>query len=115
MSRALNQPRSSTINAALVETLEASPRTVWTPTAANHFKACSVPTLDAIWRELVCDAVDYQTDEMERFAKLKKGEKTKELEALFNDTSVQEALGLSRAQVAAIDAWLPVVLRREAE
>jgi ParB family chromosome partitioning protein len=51
---------------------------------------------------------------MARFQKLKKGEKAKELEALFNDTSFQEALVLTRAQIAAIDAWVPVVLREDA-
>ncbi len=110
LARTLNQPFHNPLNAALCETMDVSPRDVWTPTADNHFKACSVPTLDAIWRELVIQ--DGEGDaEMERFAKLKKGEKAKELEALFNDASVQEALGLSRAQVAAIDAWVPVMLR----
>ncbi|MEH6524333.1 MAG: hypothetical protein V7775_24365 [Sulfitobacter sp.] len=90
--------------------MSVSPRDVWTPTADNHFKACSVPTLDATWRELVIQ--DDEADiEMARFQKLKKGEKAKELEALYNDTSLQEVLGLKRAQIAAIDAWVPVVMR----
>ncbi|WP_335754523.1 hypothetical protein [Sulfitobacter sp.] len=69
-----------------------------------------MPTLDATWRELVIQ--DDEADiEMARFQKLKKGEKAKELEALYNDTSLQEVLGLKRAQIAAIDAWVPVVMR----
>ena len=113
LARTLNQPWSSPINLALVETLGVSPRDVWTPTADNYFKACSVPTLDATWRELVIQDDEGDT-EMARFQKLKKGEKAKELEALFNDTSVQEALVLTRAQIAAIDAWVPVVMRGDA-
>jgi ParB family chromosome partitioning protein len=51
---------------------------------------------------------------MERFAKLKVGEKRKELEKLFNDASTQEALGLSRSEVAAIDSWIPETMKGEA-
>ncbi len=113
LSRTLNQPWGSPINRSLLEALDVSPRDVWTPTADNHFKACSVPTMDSTWRELVIQ--DGEGDaEMARFQKLKKGEKAKELEALFNDTSFQEALVLTRALIAAIDAWVPVVLREDA-
>lgn len=113
LARTMNQPWASPINEGLLDVLGASVRDVWTPTAENHFKACSVPTLDATWRELVCDNVDYDTDEMARFAKLKKGEKVKELGKLFSDAAFQEALGLNRAQIATIDAWMPVALRAE--
>lgn len=113
LARTMNQPWASPINEGLLDVLGASVRDVWTPTAENHFKACSVPTLDATWRELVCADVDYDTDEMERFAKLKKGEKVKELGNLFSDAAFQEALGLDRTQIAAIDAWVPIVLRGE--
>lgn len=110
--RTLNRPHANPLNAALAEVLDASPRTVWTPTA-SHFKACSAPTLDAIWRELVIQP-DEEGSQMEQFTSLKKAKKVEDLEALFNDTSFQEALGLSRAAVAAIDAWVPVVLRGDA-
>lgn len=110
LARTLNRPQQSDVNRALMTTVGASPRDVWTPTASNHFKACSMDRLDAIWRELVIQD-DEGDEEMQRFAKLKKGEKTKELEALFNDASVQEALLLTRTQVAAIDAWVPDELR----
>lgn len=113
LARTLNQPWASPINADLFDLLGASVRDVWTPTADNHFKACSVPTLDATWRELVCADADYPTDEMERFAKLKKGEKVKELGKLFSNAAFQEALGLNRTQTAAIDAWVPTMLRED--
>jgi ParB family chromosome partitioning protein len=67
------------------------------------------PALDAVWRDLVIQDGEGNA-EMSSFAKMNKGEKAKELEGLFNDTSVQEALGPSRALVAEIDAWVPVVL-----
>ena len=40
---------------------------------------------------------------MQRFAKLKVGEKRAELESLFNDASTQEALLLTRDQIAAME------------
>ncbi|MEH6522595.1 ParB/RepB/Spo0J family partition protein [Sulfitobacter sp.] len=113
LARTLNQPWGSPINLSLMEALDVSPRDVWTPTADNHFKACSVPSMDSTWRELVIQD-DEGDAEMARFQKLKKGDKAKELEALFNDTSVQEALVLSRAQIATIDAWVPVIMRGDA-
>ncbi len=107
--RCMNAPSGARINAAMLQSLEISPRSIWTPTAENFFKACRSETLDSIWRELAI--TEDRADQMERFAKLKVGEKRKELEALFNDASTQEALGLSRAEVAAIDAWLPDAIR----
>lgn len=80
-------------------------RKLWTPTAANFFSRVRVDYLDRIWAELL--GLDDDDARRAEFARLKKGEKAKELEALFSDASVQEAHGLSRAQVAAIDAWLP--------
>jgi len=104
--RTMNQPFGSPINLALMTKLGVSPRSIWTPTAENFFKACRSELLDSIWRKLAC-AGDEGGDQMERFAKLKVGEKRAELEALFTDASTQEALLLTRDQVAAIDAWLP--------
>ena len=104
--RTMNQPFGSPINLALMTKLGVSPRSIWTPTAENFFKACRSEILDSIWRKLAC-AGDEGGDQMERFAKLKVGEKRAELEALFTDASTQEALALSRDQIAAIDAWLP--------
>ena len=60
--------------------------------------------------ELLLD-LDQDDEPRATFTKLKKGQKAKELEGLFADASVQEALGLSRAQIAKIDAWLPPEIR----
>lgn len=80
-------------------------RAIWTPDAANLFSAMRTDALDALWADLV--QLDEDAPELADFRKLKKGEKAKQLEALFSDASVREALGLSRAQNARIDAWLP--------
>ncbi|APE43392.1 hypothetical protein BOO69_08165 [Sulfitobacter alexandrii] len=108
--RCVNAPFGARINGAMMEALEVTPRSIWTPTAENFFKYCRSDALDAIWRTLV--ATEDRADQMERFTKLKVGEKRKELEALFNDASTQEALGLSRAEITAIDAWLPDAIAR---
>jgi ParB family chromosome partitioning protein len=104
--RTMNAPFVSPINLALTAKLSVSPRSIWTPTAENFFKACRSELLDSIWRKLVIQE-DEGDSEMQRFAKLKVGDKRAELETLFNDASTQEALLLTRDQIAAIDAWLP--------
>jgi len=104
--RTMNQPFASPINMVLMTKLGVSPRSIWTPTADNFFKACRSELMDSIWRKLVIQEGE-DDSEMERFSKLKVGEKRSELEALFNDASTQEALLLTRDQIAAIDAWLP--------
>ena len=53
-----------------------------------------------------------EAEETVAFTKLKKAEKADELARLFQDASAREALGLSRDQAAAIDAWLPEELVR---
>ncbi|UWR36183.1 ParB N-terminal domain-containing protein [Sulfitobacter sp. W074] len=109
LARTMNAPFASPANRALLRRLDVSPRTIWTPTAESLFNACRSEALDSIWRELV--VTEEREEQMERFAKLKVGEKRKELEKLFNDASTQEALGLSRNEVAAIDSWLPDVMK----
>lgn len=111
LTRTVNAPFGSKINKTLMSRLEVNPRSVWTPTAANFFKACRSDYLDSIWRKLVI--TEDTAEDMDRFAKLKVGEKRIELENLFGNASTQEALGLSRDQVAAIDAWLPAELERK--
>lgn len=103
--RTMNASFGSPINTALLTKLGTTPRSIWTPTTGNFFKACRAELLDSIWRKLACASEG--GNQMERFAKLKVGEKRTELEALFANASTQEALGLSRDQVATIDAWLP--------
>lgn len=80
-------------------------RAIWTPTASNYLGRVPVAQLDRLWSELVGDLSELA------FAPLKKAEKAKHLERLFNDLSYREALGLSRAQNAVIDAWLPEDMR----
>ena len=111
--RTMNAPFGSSINLSLMTKLGVSPRSIWTPTAENFFKACRSELLDSIWRKLVIQEGE-DDSEMQRFAKLKVGEKRAELEALFNDASTQEALLLTRDQIAAIDAWLPDELTADA-
>ena len=84
-------------------------RALWTPTAAGFLGRVSVASLDRLWAELVPPS-DLDPAHA-TFRGLKKAEKAKRLEALFSDLSVREAMGLSREQNAAIDAWLPEELR----
>jgi ParB family transcriptional regulator, chromosome partitioning protein len=91
----------------LISLLQPQVRTVWAPTAAGYFSRITVPQMDAIWAQLVPD--DAGLDQPS-FTTMKKGDKAKRLDALFNDASVRESLGLSRAQNAAIDTWLPTEL-----
>jgi ParB family transcriptional regulator, chromosome partitioning protein len=88
----------------LISLLQPQVRTVWAPTAAGYFSRITAPQMDAIWAQLVPD--DAGLDQPP-FTTMKKGDKAKRLDALFNDASVRESLGLSRAQNAAIDTWLP--------
>lgn len=82
-------------------------RKIWTPTAENYFKRLPGPILDQIMAELVPDDL-YDAS---KFRALKKAEKAKQLQELFQGHDYREALGLSRAQAAAIDSWLPPELR----
>ena len=80
-------------------------RAVWTPTAENFFKRVSGAHLDEIWRDLLDLAPDHPG--ATSFARLKKGEKAERLEKLFSDPAMQEAHGVTDAQKARIDTWLP--------
>jgi ParB family chromosome partitioning protein len=80
-------------------------REVWTPTAANFFGRVGGPYMVEIWRDLLELAEDHPT--VTTFAKLKKGEKALRLEALFTQSDLRNALGITEAQIARIDAWLP--------
>ncbi|WP_088633261.1 chromosome partitioning protein ParB [Phaeobacter sp. 22II1-1F12B] len=93
----------------LLELTGASIRKVWTPDAATYFSRLSVGALEALWAELL--DLDQDDEQRATFAKLKKGQKAKELEILFADASVREALGLSREQANKIDTWLPPEIR----
>ena len=84
---------------------EPQTREVWTPTAANFFGRVGGPYMVEIWRDLLDLAEDHPT--ATTFAKLKKGEKAAKLEALFTQSDLRSALGVTEAQAAKIDAWLP--------
>ena len=47
------------------------------------------------------------TDDYRAFSKSKKGEKNEAMHKLFNDPEHQKALGVTEAQRARIDAWVP--------
>lgn len=96
-----------TVTGALAQQLGANARHIWTPTASAYFRRLSGPVLDAIYTTLTpSDKADHPA-----FKTLKNAAKATALEALFSDASVREALGLSRAEAEAIDAWLPVELQ----
>ena len=80
-------------------------REVWTPTAANFFSRVGGPCMVEIWRDLLELAEDHPT--VTTFSKLKKGEKAAKLEALFTQSDLRSVLGVTEAQAARIDAWLP--------
>ncbi|MEP5728110.1 MAG: ParB N-terminal domain-containing protein [Sulfitobacter sp.] len=105
LARAINAPMHRDFGRHIMAEADAKMRKVWTPTAANFFSSCSVAMLDGLWAQLL----ELEDDDVRRgeFARLKKGEKAKQLEALMSDASVQEAHGLSRAQIKALDAWVP--------
>lgn len=89
----------------LSEKAGADIRKVWTPTAENLFKRLSGPMLETI----CCDLLDLAptSAEAKAFAKLKKAEKAKTLEDLFSDETKQKLLGVTAAQKARIEAWVP--------
>lgn len=98
---------SGEIGPAIAAEVNAHPRDVWSPDSENYFKRLPVGMLDHIWESLVpSDLSDHS-----RFRALKKAQKAKELEDLFHDASVREAIGLSAEQGAAIDLWVPDELR----
>ena len=95
-----------TLKALLDKETQPAIREVWTPNAANFFARVAGPYLNDLWRDLLDLAEDHPT--ATTFAKLKKGEKAAKLEALFaGDADLRKAHGITDAQAARIDAWLP--------
>ena len=80
-------------------------RKVWTPTAENLFKRVSGPMMEGIY----CELLDLSSSDAgaKAFAKKKKVEKAEALENLFCDPTTQKLLGVTEAQKARIDAWVP--------
>ncbi|MEJ6396090.1 ParB N-terminal domain-containing protein [Gymnodinialimonas sp. 2305UL16-5] len=93
------------LQALVAKSTQPNTREVWTPTAANFFSRVGGPYMVAIWRDLLDLAEDHPT--VTTFAKLKKAEKAAKLEALFTQSDLRNALGVTEAQAAKIDAWLP--------
>lgn len=93
------------LQALVAKSTKPNTREVWTPTAANFFSRVGGPYMVEIWRDLLELAEDHPT--VTTFAKLKKGEKAAKLEALFTHSDLRSALGVTEAQAARIDAWLP--------
>lgn len=110
--RTLQGPVMNTMALTLLpQLIDIDIRKLWTPDVPTYFSRLSAPAMELLWSELL--DLDQDDDRRAEFAKLKKGEKAAELAALFSDASVQEAHGLSRDQVAAIDAWLPPEIRTQ--
>jgi ParB family transcriptional regulator, chromosome partitioning protein len=108
LARAYARP-TGTMADWLATQVQPDPRALWSPTAAGFLSRVSGSYLDRLWADLVPPS---DLDPVHAtFRGLPKKDKAKRLDALFNDMSTREALGLSREQNAAIDAWLPEELR----
>lgn len=58
---------------------------------------------------IYCDLLDLNTtdERAKAFAKMKKGEKAETLADLFSDPTTQKLHGVTEAQKAGIEAWVP--------
>ncbi|WP_299146009.1 ParB/RepB/Spo0J family partition protein [uncultured Tateyamaria sp.] len=112
LARCLSSQTTSQFQKDLIATLNIDVRKIWTPDAANCFKRLPIETLDQMWGALV------PTDKAEMldppFSSMNKGKKAAELEKLFGNAGYRETLGLSRAENAAIDAWVPAEMQGDA-
>lgn len=111
LARATQRPQHSTalLGAMLAEDLSIDIRKTWTPDAPIYFSRCSQPNLVDHFVELT--GFDRDDDRVQAFDKQGKGDKVKDLHGLLHDLSVREAMGLSRADNARIDSWLPPEIR----
>jgi ParB family chromosome partitioning protein len=109
LGRLVNGFTSNGFIAEMETALSPGLRKVWTPTAGNFFNRVRSDYLDRLWADLL----DLEDEDPRRaeFAKLSKGQKAKELGDLFSNADAQEAHGLSREQIARIDAWTPELSR----
>jgi len=97
----------------LVEDLAgADIRKVWQPNLANCFGRMGAKALVSTYVELL--QPDDGDDRFTAFQAMKKKDKAKELDDLFNSHELREAYGLSRETGQRIDAWLPEIMRRDA-
>ncbi|WP_377194332.1 ParB/RepB/Spo0J family partition protein [Ruegeria meonggei] len=91
--------------ADIMAEIGADMRAIWTPSAPNCFKRLKGWQLDDLYKDLL--DLHFDTDMYRVFSKSKKGEKTEAMHKLFNDPEHQAALGVTEAQNARIDAWVP--------
>ncbi|MBL4768008.1 MAG: ParB N-terminal domain-containing protein [Rhodobacteraceae bacterium] len=107
LTRSLQSPmgQMAALGKVMAEYAGVDIRKAWTPDAPTYFSRLSSPAMETLWTELLDAEAD--DERVVAFGKLKKGQKTKDLADLFANTAVQEALGLTRDQIATIDAWLP--------
>lgn len=112
LARTIQRPQHSTatLGALLADDLLIDIRKTWTPDAPIYFSRCSQPHLVDHFVELT--GFERDDERVQAFEKQTKGGKVKDLHGLLHDLSVSEAMGLSRADNARIDAWLPKELRR---
>ena len=115
LTRTLQHPSGSmtSLGRLMADFAGVNIRKVWTPDAPTYFSRLRPEMLEILWFLLLGLHIENDADRIADFARLKKAEKAKELEALFADASVQEAHGLSRDQIAAIDTWLPPEMMAE--
>lgn len=113
LARTLQIPagRMAALGQVMAEFAGVDIRKAWTPDAPTYFSRLSSPAMAALWAELL--EADADDERVAAFGKLKKAQKAKDLADLFENAAVQEALGLTRDQIATIDAWLPPELRAD--
>jgi len=91
--------------ALITDKAGADMREIWKPTAENCFKRMKGAQLNDLFKELL-DCDEYVED-YRGFAKLKKAEKDKMMDAIFHDAEVQAIYRITPKQKARIDAWVP--------
>ncbi|KEJ97403.1 ParB family protein [Pseudosulfitobacter pseudonitzschiae] len=111
LARTVQRPQhiTATLGAMLAEDLSIDIRKTWTPDAPIYFSRCSQSHLVDHYVELTGHNRD--DERVQAFAAQGKGHKVKDLHGLLHDLSVREAMGLSRADNARIDSWLPPEIR----
>lgn len=85
--------------------VNAHPREVWTPTAANLWTRVPGSYRLQVWRDLLDLKDDHPT--ATTFAKMKKAEQADHLEKLFTDPAFREAHGVTDKQAERIGQWMP--------
>ncbi|WP_224826776.1 ParB/RepB/Spo0J family partition protein [Cognatishimia sp. MH4019] len=80
-------------------------RSTWTPTAENLFSRISAQMMQDIYADLL--GLKPNDPQFKTFVKLKKAVKAEVLEEVFSDSERQKVLGVTKAQKARIDAWVP--------